>query len=154
MFLTSLLTLAFAVGSGRAWLTDYAPTTGQQCPDASTNPILRAFTPQTQSLNPQEVDYFSARKSGVLPGAWASWLGDGSAIGYNLSSFANVFPNISISISGGGYRASQYGAGVLSGLDARNESALAAGTGGLVQVASYLGGLSGMYTIQFHPGSP
>lgn len=46
----------------------------------------------------------------------------------------------------GGYRAAQYGAGVLSGLDARNESAQSAGTGGLLQVAHYLSGLSGVWS--------
>jgi hypothetical protein len=35
------------------------------------------------------------------------------------------------------------------GLDARNESAKAAGTGGLLQVASYLTGLSGGYLLCF-----
>lgn len=44
----------------------------------------------------------------------------------------------------GGYRAAQYGAGVLSGLDARNDSAQSAGTGGMLQVSHYLSGLSGM----------
>lgn len=48
-----------------------------------------------------------------------------------------------MAIPGGGLRAAQYGAGCLSGLDARNDSAKAAGSGGLLQVTSYLTGLSG-----------
>ena len=39
--------------------------------------------------------------------------------------------------------ASQYGAGVISGLDARDKTAKEKGTGGLLQVSSYLAGLSG-----------
>ena len=39
--------------------------------------------------------------------------------------------------------ASQNGAGVISGLDERNTTAKAKGTGGLLQVSSYLSGLSG-----------
>lgn len=39
--------------------------------------------------------------------------------------------------------AAQGGAGIISGLDARNATAKAKGTGGLVQVSSYLSGLSG-----------
>ena len=41
------------------------------------------------------------------------------------------------------FSASQYGAGVISGLDARDTIAKAKGTGGLLQVSSYLAGLSG-----------
>jgi hypothetical protein len=40
-------------------------------------------------------------------------------------------------------RASQYGAGVISALDARDPIAKQKGTGGLLQVSSYLTGLSG-----------
>ena len=39
--------------------------------------------------------------------------------------------------------ASQNGAGVISGLDARDKTAKEKGTGGLLQVSSYLAGLSG-----------
>ncbi|KAI0313887.1 phospholipase B [Amylostereum chailletii] len=143
MFVSFLTVLTLAARASAQSPTDYAPSTGQQCPDVTTNPIVRTFTPQSQTLHPQEVEYISSRKSNVLPNEWQTWLGNGSAIGYNLSTFNGALPNVSIAISGGGYRASQYGAGVLSGLDARNASAAAAGTGGLLQVASYLSGLSG-----------
>jgi lysophospholipase len=97
-----------------------------------------------QSLHPLEESYVNTRLTSVIPNEWNNWIGDGSAIGYNLSLFnSSNFPKIGIGISGGGYRAAQYGAGVLDALDARNESAKAAGTGGLLQVTSYLSGLSG-----------
>lgn len=127
-------------------MTDYAPQTNVACPDIATTPLLRVFTPQNQSLHPDEVEYIANRSSGVIANAWQSWVGNGSALGYNLSEFAEGdFSKIGIAISGGGYRAALYGAGVLSGLDSRNASSLAAGTGGLLQVASYLAGLSGAF---------
>ncbi|KAH9011013.1 phospholipase B [Lactarius pseudohatsudake] len=124
-------------------VTDYAPLINQPCPNTTTNPLLRVFTPHDQTLHPGEAAYVDTRLSTVIPNEWKNWVGDGSGIGYNLSAFNNSFPKIGIAVSGGGYRAAQYGAGVLSGLDARNDSAKQAGTGGLLQVASYLSGLSG-----------
>ncbi|KAH9059763.1 lysophospholipase, partial [Lactarius vividus] len=57
-------------------------------------------------------------------------------------------PKISIAISGGEYRTAQYGAGVLSRLDACNNSAKQGDTDGLLQMASYLPGLScGLWLI-------
>jgi len=105
---------------------------------------LRVFTPANQSLHTREDSYVNTRLTTVIPNEWENWIGDGSAIGYNLSSFnSSSLPKIGIAISGGGYRAAQYGAGVLSALDARNESSKAAGTGGFLQVTSYLSALSG-----------
>ena len=122
---------------------DYAPNTGVTCPDVSTSPLLRTFSPSSQTLNPQESAYISGRRANVIPQQWSSWLGDGSSIGYNLNSFTNALPNVSLAFSGGGYRAAQYAAGVVSAFDARNSSSKSAGTGGLLQVASYAAGLSG-----------
>lgn len=131
---------------------DYAPNVNQTCPDVATAPLIRVFTPANQTLHADEEEYVNSRLSDVIPEAWEDWIGDGSHIGYNTSLFRNVSAKIGISISGGGYRAAQYGAGVLSGLDARNSSAKQAGTGGLLQVSSYLAGLSGrLYNcITFH----
>jgi lysophospholipase len=140
----STLALAGLVYAINGSVTDYAPVVNQPCPDVTTDPLLRTFTPMNQSLHPGEEEYVNSRLSTVIPNEWQNWVGDGSAIGYNLSSFNSTgFPKIGIAVSGGGYRAAQYGAGVLSALDARNESAKAAGTGGLLQVTSYLSGLSG-----------
>ncbi|KLO12267.1 phospholipase B [Schizopora paradoxa] len=120
---------------------DYAPNVNVTCPPNDT--LIRVFTPQTQSLNELEANYTNTRLNEVIPQAWQDWLGNGSAIGYNLSSFGGNYSKIGIAISGGGYRAAQYGAGVLSGFDARNSSAVAAGTGGMLQVTSYISALSG-----------
>lgn len=131
-------------------VTDYKPFTNVDCPDISTHPLLRTFSAENQTLHPQEVEYVNTRSQNVLPNAWADWLGDGSSLGYKLSDFQNNFPKVGIAIPGGGLRAAQYGAACLEALDARNDSAKAAGTGGLLQVASYMTGLSGMSVTFIH----
>lgn len=124
--------------------TDYAPTVNVSCPNTTSTPLVRQFSPSNQTLNALESDYVDARQTTVIADAWEQWLGDGSALGYNTSVFKAVnFSKVGIAVSGGGYRAAQYGAGVLMGLDARNETAVNAGTGGLLQVTSYLSALSG-----------
>ncbi|KAJ6609839.1 phospholipase B [Mycena sp. CBHHK59/15] len=124
-------------------VTDYAPSTNVECPDFSTTSLIRDFTPQNQSLHPDEARYVNNRYNTTAQDAWNTWLGDGSRLSYNLSAFQGHFPKVGLAIPGGGLRAALYGAGCLSGLDARNESSNAAGTGGLLQVASYMTGLSG-----------
>jgi lysophospholipase len=124
-------------------VTDYAPQTNVQCPDLSTSSLIRLFTPQNQTLHPDEQRYVSTRSTTVIRTAWTDWLGDGSHLGYNLTAFSGAFPNVGIVIPGGGLRAAQYGASALLALDGRNQSSKAAGTGGLLQVASYIAGLSG-----------
>lgn len=140
----STLTLAGVVYALNGSVTDYAPLVNQPCPDVTTDPLLRLFTAVNQTLHPSEEGYVNTRLTTVIPNEWKNWIGDGSAIGYDLSSFnSSSFPKVGIAIGGSGLRGAQYGAGVLSALDARNESAKAAGTGGLLQITSYLSGDSG-----------
>ncbi|TEB37562.1 phospholipase B [Coprinellus micaceus] len=124
-------------------VTDYAPLTNVECPDISTHPLLRTWTSQEQALHPQEAEYIDSREKNVLPKAWKEWLGDGSRLGYDLAAFEGKWPRVGIAIPGGGLRAAQYGGACLEALDARNDSAKGAGTGGLLQVSSYMTGLSG-----------
>lgn len=156
LILLLLVSLTLDV-AGQGTPTDYAPQTNVECPNT---PLLRQFTPQTQALHPDEKEYISSRESSVLPAAWRDWIGDGSGIGYDMKKFEGNLSKIGIAISGGGYRAAQFGAGVISALDARNSSAKAAGTGGMFQLASYVSALSGMlvrlerhhifYSCSFH----
>lgn len=138
LFLYPALSFAFQTS-----VTDYAPQVGVACPNLATTEFVRTWTPQNQSLNPKEEEYVSTRQNTTIPAAWSDWLGDASKLGYNFTTFAQNLPKVGIAIPGGGLRAAQYGAATLSGLDARDESSKAAGTGGLLQVASYLTGLSG-----------
>ncbi|KAH9972599.1 phospholipase B [Lactifluus volemus] len=140
----STLALALLAYANNGSVTDYAPLVNQPCPDVTINPLVRSFTPVNQSLHPREEDYVNTRLTTVIPNEWQNWVGDGSAIGYNLSEFkTTLFPRIGLAFSGGGARAAQYGAGVLSALDGRNQTSKAAGTGGLLQVSLYTAGLSG-----------
>ncbi|CCM05117.1 uncharacterized protein FIBRA_07325 [Fibroporia radiculosa] len=132
----------------------YAPTLGA-CPEG-VSLIRNAGSGSRQTLSADEYVYISGREEKVLPDAWRFYLDtvtesvrdlvdmpayvseilDGS---YGYSGY----PRFGIATSGGGYRAAIFGAGVLNALDGRNTSSLKAGTGGLLQSATYLAGLSG-----------
>ncbi|KAH7108228.1 lysophospholipase catalytic domain-containing protein [Auriculariales sp. MPI-PUGE-AT-0066] len=121
--------------------TAYVPKANQPCPPA-TDLLRSSPIGPAQTLHPNETSYIHDRES-VTDDAWKAWLGDGSGIGYDMTKFNKTFPRVGIAVSGGGFRAAQYGAGVISALDARNETAKNAGTGGLLQVSSYISALSG-----------
>ncbi|KAH7910589.1 phospholipase B [Hygrophoropsis aurantiaca] len=122
-----------------AQTSEYAPTRNVQCPST----LLRDVTPQSQTINAQEQSYISGRETGPVKNAWSDWLQNGQELGYDINSFEGKYPRVGIAVGGGGYRAAQYGAGVLSALDARNDTARNHGTGGLLQVATYLSASSG-----------
>jgi lysophospholipase len=124
----------------------YAPTVNVNCPETPDS-LVRTFTPQNQVLNTSESEYIGSRESYVISNAWSNWLGNASNIGYNFENLEGKFPRIGIAIGGEGYRTAQYGAAVLSGLDWRNTTAKEGGTGGLLQVASYLSASSGKCSI-------
>ncbi|KIJ52232.1 hypothetical protein M422DRAFT_156921 [Sphaerobolus stellatus SS14] len=115
----------------------YAPRTNASCPDT----LIRSFSPSNQAINKDEQDYINDRLK-AMPQAWNDWLGDGSQLGYKLNEFKQ-FPRVGMAMSGGGLRATLYGAGVMNALDIRNETAKAIGTGGFLQTALYMSGLSG-----------
>jgi len=148
--LQTLLTfiLSFTVTVAQNPIDNYAPTVSVNCPETTAGPLVRTFTPQGQVLNPLEAEYTASRESSIISNAWSNWLGDASDIGYNFQDLQGKFPRIGIAIGGEGYRTAQYGAGVLSGLDWRNNTAREHGTGGLLQVASYLAASSGKCFIE------
>lgn len=141
-------------GQGTA-AKSYSPSVGQ-CPKNFT--LVRqagnSSNQSTQSLSPSELTYLQARRSDVLPKAWKKYLSTaaspvGTAVplpGYVqsiLGGDGGAVPNLGIAVSGGGYRAAIFGAGILNALDGRNSQSVSAGTGGLLQSATYLTGLSG-----------
>ena len=128
----------------------YTPKVGK-CPQGFSL-VRRAGSPPYQTLSTSELEYLQARKSKVLPNAWKTYLANvQNSKASSLPSYAsNILnghskdmPNLGIATSGGGYRAALFGAGVLNSLDGRNSSSVKKGTGGLLQAASYLSGLSG-----------
>lgn len=146
-FLLGLLALSATTMAFENSVTDYAPSVNIACPNLETTTFVREWTAANQTLNVGEEAYVNTRINTTIAQAWNDWLGNGSQLGYNTTSFQGNFPKIGIAIPGGGLRAAQVGAAALSGLDARNDSAKAAGTGGLMQVSSYLSGLSGKVYI-------
>ncbi|KAF9226992.1 hypothetical protein BS17DRAFT_697035 [Gyrodon lividus] len=128
----------------------YTPVAGA-CPQGFSLVRMAGSTPGNQTLSSSESSYVQARRSQVIPQAWKTYLANVEATNVTLPSYVSSIlggnspqtPNLGIATSGGGYRASIFGAGVLNALDARNASSNSAGTGGLLQSATYLAGLSG-----------
>lgn len=118
--------------------------------------IRNAGLPGNQILGSQELSYIESRRSIFASSAYSAYLSNVQAASFfsNISlpnyvtsilTSTNVseLPRLGIAASGGGYRATFVGAGELNALDRRNETAREVGTGGLLQAADYLAGLSG-----------
>jgi lysophospholipase len=144
-----LFALPLLVRGQAAASTANTPKIGK-CPSGFS--LVRQADPSSkQSLSPSELGYIQARKSDVLPNAWKAYLANVQNTNVSLPDYVscilngegNNLPNLGIATSGGGYRAAIFGAGVLNALDGRNSSAVSTGTGGLLQSATYLTGLSG-----------
>ncbi|KZT29198.1 lysophospholipase [Neolentinus lepideus HHB14362 ss-1] len=128
----------------------YTPSVGA-CPEGFA--LHRSVGTSNQTLSSAESAYISSRKSEVLPGAWKSYLANVQATSNSLPSYVasilsgdngtTAYPTLGIATSGGGHRAAIFGAGVLNALDGRNGTSAKAGTGGLLQSATYISGLSG-----------
>ncbi|KAI0917852.1 hypothetical protein AcV5_002685 [Taiwanofungus camphoratus] len=139
------------VGQASAALA-YTPSY-TECP--SDISLIRYTGTCNQSLSARESAYISTRQLTVIPNAWKFYLAAVQASTSNTTALpayvvdilsgahGPAFPTLAIANSGGGYRAAIVGAGILNALDARNSSSLSAGTGGLLQAASYIAGLSG-----------
>lgn len=124
-----------------------------QCPPGT---LVRSAGTTSQRLSAQETAYIGARTSQVLPAAWSSYLSNlknyAATQRLPLPTYAQTLLGgggvpkgltLGIAVSGGGYRAAVVGGGILNALDVRNGTSALAGTGGLLQGATYLSGLSG-----------
>ncbi|EKM59981.1 uncharacterized protein PHACADRAFT_250811 [Phanerochaete carnosa HHB-10118-sp] len=122
------------------------------CPANLT--LVRSAGGRPATLSHQELTYVTGRQHKVLPDAWESYLSsvEHSAGVQHISlprylktilGGHGQLPTLGIATSGGGMRAAIFGAAILDTLDARNTTSGALGTGGLLQAASYLAGLSG-----------
>ncbi|KAF8587110.1 lysophospholipase [Ramaria rubella] len=151
-----LFTLALAHKLPPAPATSPPSPTPITCP-AGGSLVRSAGEPTRQSLSAGESAYISSRASKVLPNAWKTYFKNVLAVSPPTklpdtlskllspeASSHSMFPKLGIAVSGGGYRAALFGAAVLSSLDERNNTASKeTGTGGLLQAATYLSGLSG-----------
>ncbi|KAF7290982.1 Lysophospholipase [Mycena chlorophos] len=105
-----------------------------------------------QAISASERQYMEQRREKKLPGAFKTYLENVKSTGHALPAYvedimqakeACGLPSVGIATSGGGFRAAIFGAGVLNALDGRNSSSVRKGTGGLLQTATHLAGLSG-----------
>jgi hypothetical protein len=100
----------------------------------------------SQGLSTVESDHVNKR---LNPAKFISYLESinltASALNLDLtaSSSTNSTPNVALAFSGGGYRAMISGGGGLTATDGRASEAVAAGTGRIGGIASYIAGLSG-----------
>ncbi|KAJ7789133.1 lysophospholipase [Mycena olivaceomarginata] len=140
-------------GLGPASCTSIGPSL-QRCP-ADFQLVRRG-----QTISASEAHYIKQKREQVLPGAFKTYLHSVKGTGvrlpeyveqilgskaqlptvgdldewWRISRLAELFTGASAAI---------FGAGVLNALDARNSSAVKKGTGGLLQAATHLAGLSG-----------
>jgi len=151
LFQVRNLLLALLLATVQTATGDYTPTFGP-CPHGFSLVRLAGPSPDQQHLSSGERDYVNSRRSEVLPQAWQSYLANVLATNVSLPGYVSSIlggnthasgPNFGIAVSGGGYRAATFGAGVLNVLDGRNASSVNVGTGGLLQAATYISGLSG-----------
>ncbi|KAF8189184.1 lysophospholipase [Mycena galopus ATCC 62051] len=130
---------------------------GPAC-SASTGPTLQRCPPdfqlvrRGQTISKSEAQYVQQKREKVLPGAFKTYLESVKGTGVQLPAYVEQIleahsgaqlPTVGVSVSGGGYHAAIFGAGVLNALDVRNASAVKKGTGGLLQATTHLAGLSG-----------
>ncbi|KKF95145.1 Lysophospholipase [Ceratocystis platani] len=118
----------------------YAPAT-VDCP--SDRPTIRAAS---SGLSSEESDWLKLRKP-KTEAAFIEFVQRANISGFDAASYLaqdNAQPRIATAVSGGGYRALMYGAGVLKAADNRTAGTLDnGGIGGLLQSTTYLTGLSG-----------
>lgn len=149
VLLTSLSWLGIFATAQTVSSQAYTPVAAP-CP-AGFNLVRMAGTHGNQSLSSSEASYVRNRKANIISQAWKTYLSNVLSTNASLPSYvssilsgnSSEIPNLGIATSGGGYRASIFGAGILNALDGRNSSSTSAGIGGLLQAATYLSGLSG-----------
>ena len=147
----ALLDMRFAYQKRSTPTGNYAPG-NVPCPAASAQQspgLIRNAT--SKQLNQDEQDYINKHRQ-ARQADWRTWLTDKAKLDGNggipggVQNYTNSLenlPRIAFALSGGGLRAMLVGVGTLMGFDNRNETANERGTGGLLQLADYVAGLSG-----------
>ncbi|KAH9817183.1 lysophospholipase catalytic domain-containing protein [Melampsora americana] len=128
---------------------DYEPVK-TYCPNG---PNLRFSETGDSCLSQSEINYVKEKSLRSIP-LWKDYLNQVNLIDFDLNQFLSkaehqggigmkTLPSFGFAISGGGIRALCLGASILEGFDGRNQKAVDAKVGGLVQLATYASGLSG-----------
>ncbi|KLO18926.1 FabD/lysophospholipase-like protein, partial [Schizopora paradoxa] len=122
---------------------NYTPTF-VPCPTDSS--LVR---PASEGLSSAEKAWLQKRTPNVIS-ALETYLGNVGIPGFNTSDYVaalrakeSAAPVIGVTFSGGGNRATLVGLGMYQALDSRVPDAIAAKTGGILQAATYIAGLSG-----------
>ncbi len=108
---------------------------------------VRVEAHHDQGLSPQEESWRSTRGKQVMT-ALQDYLNTANISDFDIQGYMDklnesTVPIVGMSISGGGTQSGIGGLGVWQAYDARYPAAVAAGTGGLTQILSYITGLSG-----------
>lgn len=127
----------------------YAPA-NMPCPATTSQQGPGFIRPaKTKQLAANESDYISKHRSNTQSD-WTTWLSNSAKLNADLPGGASNYtsstdrlPRLGFALSGGGLRAMLVGSGTLQGFDGRNATANQRGTGGLLQLAEYVAGLSG-----------
>ncbi|WAR63885.1 hypothetical protein PtB15_16B44 [Puccinia triticina] len=150
--LSVLVFLSFSSAQGSA--PHFVP-----CP-STTRSLLRSSISKDskQTLCPQEARYIASRRAKIARPAYAKYLNNvqrslrkhqptavlpdyvTEIIGGRNTAF---LPRTGFAVSGGGLRATLYSLGVLSAFEGDNPQSIDVGTGGLLNAADYIAGLSG-----------
>ncbi|KAA1111521.1 Lysophospholipase 2 [Puccinia graminis f. sp. tritici] len=152
--LPALLFLSFTIAAQRT-TPHFVP-----CPSSSGSLLRSSISSRDskQTLCAQEAQYISSRRARVARPAYAKYLDNvkrslqkhqPTAV---LPNYLNqimagrnpaLLPRTGFAVSGGGLRATQYSLGVLSAFEGQNQKSAQVGTGGLLNAADYIAGLSG-----------
>ena len=133
-----------AVAPSTALSGDYELSKNQSCPTT----LVRQPSNTSSILSNGERDWVASRHANAVS-QWLSYLSSSTlnfqSSGFDLTSFLSNTSNLPVAIaaSGGGYCSMLHSAALLNAFDARNATLLAQGTGGILQLVTYIAGLSG-----------
>lgn len=146
MILSSFI-LALSAFAGAATPSPFTPS-GNYTPSFVQCPSNTAFVrPASKGLAQGEQAWLQKRKSNIVP-ALKQYLHTANIDGFDVDSFISCIdedrdsgvPVIGFTLSGGGTRAQISGLGLYQAMDGRYAKAVEAGTGGLLQAITYVGG--------------
>ncbi|KAJ3332335.1 Lysophospholipase 1 [Blyttiomyces sp. JEL0837] len=122
-------------------VSPFAPKT-IKCPN--DEPIIRTIPFDKQTIPSEEAAWLEGRQVQVRE-AWKSYLERAGLEGFDIDAFVakKKLPTVALAFSGGGSRALLVGAGVIRAMDDRIPEAVEKGTGGILQLSTYISGLSG-----------
>ncbi|KAJ3194044.1 Lysophospholipase 1 [Irineochytrium annulatum] len=126
-----------------------------KCPE--DEPIIRPVPFGAQSISTEEEDWVENRDEQVRT-SWKAYLERVNLEDFDVDAYVakKKLPRVAVTFSGGGSRALLVGGGVIRAMDDRIPESRQSGTGGILQLSTYISGLSGgsfligsMYTTNF-----